>query len=297
MTNRERRSFSRALFRAPGPTLLYVGWPFVSVTKAKAEPTVPITMNTQAITPKNKDITAPAGQQPHRGRSPTAYVQLGSRSPDRRGADDLRITRVSRCVARGFKSRTSFKFAACCWWPSSAVDGSSGASRGHAPEVRRPSFRWGAAVERPSVFQAGLIPSCYRSCECCAQSPVAATSRWSLLLLSSLLSAHSVGIVYGAAAATGAWRCARQLRSSASSMALRSYSLRPRESSQSTRSPVIPFSACTACRAHPRADSPSRSITVTRAYLPHGPSSAIVSRQWNRLASMILLRHLITLMQ
>jgi hypothetical protein len=45
----------------------------------------------------------------------------------------------------------------------------------------------GAAC-RPSVFQAGHIPSCYGSCESCALSPIAAVSRWSLLLLSPLLS-------------------------------------------------------------------------------------------------------------
>ena len=146
---------------------------------------------------------------------------------------------------------------------------------------------------RPSAFQAGHIPSWRRSCECCALSPVAAVSRRSaavavIVAVSAGCQRSRSGTIYAAAAATGAWRCARQLRSSASSMALRSYWLRPRESSQSTRSPVMPFSACTACRAHPRADSPSRSITVTRAYLPHGPSSAIVSKQRNRLASMIL---------
>jgi hypothetical protein len=41
---------------------------------------------------------------------------------------------------------------------------------------------------RPSAFQAGHIPSCYGSCECYALSPVAAGCRWSLRLLSSLLS-------------------------------------------------------------------------------------------------------------
>ena len=46
---------------------------------------------------------------------------------------DLRITRVFSCVAHGFKARASFMFAGCCWWRSWAVDGRSGASRGHAP--------------------------------------------------------------------------------------------------------------------------------------------------------------------
>ena len=44
------------------------------------------------------------------------------------------------------------------------------------------------AAGRPSAFQAGHIPSCSGSCECCALSPVAAACRWSLLLLSPLLS-------------------------------------------------------------------------------------------------------------
>src|SRR5215468_12517860 len=47
-------------------------------------------------------------------------------------AGDLRITRVFSCVARGFRARASFMFAGCYWWRSLAVDGSSGASRGHA---------------------------------------------------------------------------------------------------------------------------------------------------------------------
>jgi hypothetical protein len=42
---------------------------------------------------------------------------------------------------------------------------------------------------RPSVFQAGHIPSWGESCGCYALPPVAAGSRWSLLLLSPLLSA------------------------------------------------------------------------------------------------------------
>jgi hypothetical protein len=77
----------------------------------------------------------------------------------RNRTDDLRITRVSRCVVRGFRARASFMFASCCRWQALAVDGSSGASRGHAPEVRRPSSRWGAVLERVSVFQAGHNPS------------------------------------------------------------------------------------------------------------------------------------------
>jgi hypothetical protein len=64
---------------------------------------------------------------------------------------ELRITRVSPCVARGFESRASFMFAGCCWCRSLAVDGCSGASRGHAPVMRRPGSRWSGAVERPSA--------------------------------------------------------------------------------------------------------------------------------------------------
>jgi hypothetical protein len=43
----------------------------------------------------------------------------------------------------------------------------------------------GGAVARPSVFQAGHIPSCGVSCECHALSPVADACRWLLLLLSA----------------------------------------------------------------------------------------------------------------
>ena len=44
------------------------------------------------------------------------------------------------------------------------------------------------ADPRPSAFQAGHMPSWRGSCECCALSPVAVACRWSLLLLSPLLS-------------------------------------------------------------------------------------------------------------
>jgi hypothetical protein len=43
---------------------------------------------------------------------------------------------------------------------------------------------------RPSAFQAGHIPSCRESCECPALSSVAGARRWSLRLLSPLLSAE-----------------------------------------------------------------------------------------------------------
>ena len=95
----------------------------------------------------------------------------------------------SRALLAGSKARASFMFAGGCRWRSLAVDGSSGASRGHAPVVRRPGSRWGGAVERPSAFQAGHIPSWRGSCERYALSPVAGGSRWLLLLLSPLLSA------------------------------------------------------------------------------------------------------------
>ena len=103
--------------------------------------------------------------------------------------DDLRITRVFPCVARGFRARASFMFAGGCRWRSLAVDGSSGASRGHTPVVRRPGSRWSGAIERPSVFQAGHIPSWRGSCKRDALSLVAAVSGWLLLLLPQLLSA------------------------------------------------------------------------------------------------------------
>ena len=53
--------------------------------------------------------------------------------------------------------------------------------------MRRPGSRWSGTVERPSA-NAGHMPSWHGSCERCALSPVAAGSRWPLLLLSPLLS-------------------------------------------------------------------------------------------------------------
>ena len=50
-------------------------------------------------------------------------------------------------------------------------------------QSRRPG-----ADPRPSAFQAGHMPSWRGSCERCSLSPVAAGSRWPLLLLSPLLS-------------------------------------------------------------------------------------------------------------
>ena len=80
-------------------------------------------------------------------------------------------------------------FAGCCWWRSLAIDGSSGAPRGHGSVMRRPGSQWDGAIERPSAFQAGHIPSWRESCERYALPPVAAVSGWLLLLLSPLLSA------------------------------------------------------------------------------------------------------------
>jgi hypothetical protein len=60
------------------------------------------------------------------------YPGMTARSGTQRARSGRRITRVFSCVARGFKARPSFMFAGCCWWRSLAVDGSSGASRGHA---------------------------------------------------------------------------------------------------------------------------------------------------------------------
>ena len=119
-----------------------------------------------SLVPRFRFATTP-DQQKH---DPDLQI---NRAAYRNRTDDLRITRVFSCVARGFKTHPTFMFADCCWWRSLAVDGSSGASRGHAPVVRRPSSRSGDAVERPSVFQAGHIPSWHGSCGCCALSPVA----------------------------------------------------------------------------------------------------------------------------
>jgi hypothetical protein len=86
---------------------------------------------------------------------------------------DLRITRVSPCVAHGFESRASFIFAGCCWCRSLAVDGCSGASRGHALVMRRPGSRWSGAVERPSasgVTQPQLV-TMGASVWCCDTQP------------------------------------------------------------------------------------------------------------------------------
>jgi hypothetical protein len=107
------------------------------------------------------------------------------RAAYRNRTDDLRITRVSPCVAPGLKARANFMFAGGCWCRSLVVDGRSGASRGHASVMRRPGSRWSGAVGRPSAFQAGHIPSWRGSCGCYALMPVAGGGRWPLLLLSA----------------------------------------------------------------------------------------------------------------
>ena len=57
---------------------------------------------------------------------------------------------------------------------------------------------------RPSAFQAGHIPSWRGSCERYALSPIAAASRWSLLLLSPLLSTRcKPSVAIGPAACRG----------------------------------------------------------------------------------------------
>jgi hypothetical protein len=110
------------------------------------------------------------------------------RAAYRNRTDDLRITRVSPCVAHGLKARANFMFAGGCWCRSLVVDGRSGASRGHASVMRRPGSRWSGAVGRPSAFQAGHISGRHGWCESYALSPVAGACRWLLLLLSPLLS-------------------------------------------------------------------------------------------------------------
>jgi hypothetical protein len=77
---------------------------------------------------------------------------------------ELRITRVSRCVARRFIVRASFMFAGCCWLRSLAVDGSSGAGArscvgqvlgGVAPPHDGPLMSSGLPVRVPGPSVAG----------------------------------------------------------------------------------------------------------------------------------------------
>ena len=79
--------------------------------------------------------------------------------------------RGCHCVAHGLEARASFKFARCYWCLSLAVDGRSGASRGHVSAMRRPGSRWSGAFERPSALQAGHISIWRKSCERYALPP------------------------------------------------------------------------------------------------------------------------------
>ena len=72
-------------------------------------------------------------------------------------APDLRITRVFPCVAQGFKACASFMFAGYCWWQTLAVDGSSGASWGHAPVVRRPGSK--VCAHRQDSSGGSILPT------------------------------------------------------------------------------------------------------------------------------------------
>ena len=65
----------------------------------------------------------------------------------RNQTDDLRITSMSRALLAGFKARASFMFTGCCWRRPLAVDGGSGASRGHA----RTAWARSARPGRPAV--------------------------------------------------------------------------------------------------------------------------------------------------
>jgi hypothetical protein len=100
------------------------------------------------------DLLSPRADRTQRARRLRSRTTVATSVPwSSSPPSELRITRVFSCVARGLKARASFMFAGDCRWLSLAVDGSSGASRGHAPVVRRPGSRWGGAVERPSAFQ------------------------------------------------------------------------------------------------------------------------------------------------
>ena len=86
-----------------------------------------------------------------------ASLTLGTTGPPRsscRSREELRITRVFSCVARGFKARPSFMFAGCCWWRSLAIDGSSGTSRGHGYRMIDPLLtRSVCAAGQPACTQ------------------------------------------------------------------------------------------------------------------------------------------------
>jgi hypothetical protein len=100
-----------------------------------------------------------------RSRTTVATSVPWSSSPP----SELRITRVSRCVARGPKARASFMSAGWWWRRSLAVDGSSGTSRGHAPELRSP-------YKRPQRCCAAWRVTPSRACWCTACVPPASPS-------------------------------------------------------------------------------------------------------------------------
>ncbi len=133
------------------------------------------------------------GRPPYRARGGHAAwvaTTVGTSAPwSSPLSGDIRITRVLSCIARAFKARPSFMFAGCCWWRSLAIDGRSGTSRGHGSVMRRPGSRWDGAVQRPSAFRPDIsqVATDRASVLRCRRSrPIA---RWSLLLLSPLLSA------------------------------------------------------------------------------------------------------------
>jgi hypothetical protein len=110
----------------------------------------------------------------------------------RRRTEDLRTTSVSRALLAGSKpalASGSRGGAGDNRWPLTAIRGHLGGTL----VMRRPGARWSGAVARPSICQAGHIPSCGGSCECSALLPVAAAGRWSLRLMLPLLSATVAG--------------------------------------------------------------------------------------------------------
>ena len=84
---------------------------------------------------------------------------------------DLRITRVFPCAPRGFKSRSSFMSAGCCWRRSLVVDGSSGTSRGHVPVRRRPRRCLTRDDEVSGITNGRESASASCGCTCVIQEP------------------------------------------------------------------------------------------------------------------------------
>src|SRR6516225_1066462 len=108
------------------------------------------------------------GQIRDHDKRPERAFDLGTLGAAYRNrTDDLRITSVFPCVARGFKACASFKFTDCCWWRSLAVDGGSGTSRGHASG--RPCL-----PPVPHASLVGVVPN-LSVCPQLAQSTVASS--------------------------------------------------------------------------------------------------------------------------